>query len=748
MDINCVAVKEIFSNPMSGFRVLSFYPNQRYDNLKLNKYGNFTVSGTNLGYIKLGENIDLTLREDNRSKYEGSYILIGYPAIKAHGKVEVDPKHEFQLLCQLMEVSQARNVNQAYPDFICRVLNGEEATINYKDIYNVGAIRLEQYIDKVKSNYHTILYMPVASEWGIHDYDEVEKLTKQYTTPDEFFQAINENPYFVLENVVGFNFKKTDAIVLSNKPEMIDSLERCVHACLYILQQNEYEGDTRMNANLLNTMVKEIAPECAKHIVEAVKSSNLIHFDEITKDAGIQQTWEAEAFIASEIMRRVHGEKTPLKKTSLSQPIDWHEFTEVDGFECTEEQSKILQLAVDENVMILTGSAGTGKTTSVKALIRMLDTCGQSYTLLAPTGVAAKRLSASTNRNASTIHRFLARLQGGEGHSGANFVILDEFSMVGVELLSKLLSNIQSSKIVFVCDNAQLASISCGNVLQDILDSGFVPTASLSKVFRYGIGGISTIATDTREGKLGPRNNNGNYNDYTFVPTPSDPMETILELYEQLLNEGYDKSDILVLCPFNKTKVGTYAINNAIQKRFNNHVDTSAVIKVDGTSIMFKVGDKVINTRNNYHATALDYDEEGALVSVGRETAIMNGDIGIVRDIRQDEIGMHLIIEFDGEYVDYSNGNISDLLLGYCISIHKSQGSQAKAVICVTHKTHKRMLTANLLYVGVSRAQDKLIEIGEVEAIEEGLTRQENKERDTWLREMLEAYENNNNEEE
>jgi exodeoxyribonuclease V alpha subunit len=324
-----------------------------------------------------------------------------------------------------------------------------------------------------------------------------------------------------------------------------------------------------------------------------------------------------------------------------------------------------------------------------------------------------------------------------DGHIDSDFVIIDECSMVGVHLLSKLFDICESNtRFIFVCDEAQLASISCGNVVQDIIDSGAVPTATLTKIFRYGSSGLATVATDTRKGKVGPRQNS-NYPDYQFISIDDKPIAQILDAYNSLLDK-YTKDDIMILSSFNKGPVGTVAINKAIQSRYNPNPDTNAIRKVSGgEEIMFKVGDKVINTHNEYHCPCFRVDEDGSLVESMNDIMVMNGDMGYIRHIKETDTGIVMTVEFDTGMARIYGPYMNNLLLGYAISIHKSQGSEAKAVIVITSPMHKRMLSSNLLYVADSRAKEQLIEIGDVETIKEGLKRHEQKERETWLCELL-----------
>ena len=529
-------------------------------------------------------------------------------------------------------------------------------------------------------------------------------------------------------DLIGYSFDKADRLVLKYYPDFIDSKERCEYGCLEILHENEYDGDTRLNANLMASEAKKLMPEAKHHMVEAVKNSELIHYDEDTKYASIEKTYQDELLIAEHILSR---KNEPMLEF---HPLNWQEFKTVDGFDCTDEQMTILKIIGEGGrVGILTGSGGTGKTSSVKALIRMLEANGHSYTLLAPTGVAAKRMRESTGRPASTIHMFLAH----EDTEAGEYVIIDETSMVAVQLLAKLLNN---PNLIFVCDEAQLASISCGNIVQDLIDSGAVPRANLTKVFRYGTNGLATIATDARMGTMD--NLSKPFNDFKFVRISSDPIEQVLNEYDKLIEKGYKKDEILVLSPYNKGHKGTYEINKAIQSRYNANDYTFASYQRQGMGkIQFKVGDMVLNTKNNYRMPSLEMDEDG--FEMFGEMQVMNGDIGVVRECRGNEKDPMLIVQFDEGMAAISGSDIANFLLGYSVSIHKVQGAQNKAIIVVIDKEHKRLLSRNLCYVAFSRAQEYMVVIANEGVLKEGLEVQENLERDTWLGDMLKEESNN-----
>ena len=737
MIVKLMPTKQLFFNSENGYRVLSCLPvydpfeedvKDVYPELVLNSYNNFTLNGSNITNLQLKEEYELEIREDKRSKYPASYVMVCWAGIDIDEDIKIAPEQEVKFLSQFMEKIQSERIHKAYPNFVQMIIDGKEEEIDYHNIEQVGPVRFEKYVNDVKGHFHSLKYLPILSDWEITDDKHIDTLVEAYATPEELKEAFDSNPYHIFFDLLHFPFTRTDRAVLNKRPELIDSKERCEYGCMEILRQSELDGDTRMDSDLMMEMAEELIPECADKIPEVVNSSELIHYDSDMEYASFESTYQAEQTIAECLLDRINNPE-PME-------MDWAQFTTVDGFECTEQQSKILQLANNEKFCMLNGNAGSGKSSAMKALVLMLEYYNKSYVQLAPTGKASARLRETTGRPASTIHMYLVRE---DSNFCPDYIIVDEASMIGVELFARLLKSIsKDTRIVFVCDEAQLASISCGNVVQDIIDSGVVPTAKLTKIFRYGTSGLATIATDTRNGKLGIRTENGKYDDYKFYKAEN-PITQIVDIYGKLLEEGYHKDDILILCPFNKGKQGTYEINKAIQTRYNDHVGKTASYEIKGqATIMFKIGDKVINTHNNYNMPSFQYDEDGSMVESAKTMFVANGDIGYVRHIKETSEGVVMAVEFDNGIACVKGSDINNLLLGYAISIHKSQGSQSKVVIMYTDKAHKRMLSKNLLYVGDSRAQEMLIEIGDIEAIKEGLQRSEEKERDTWLKEMLE----------
>lgn len=723
MLVTCHITKQLYNDPVSGFKILSCKPKNKPKNLVLSQYGTFTINGNNLSGLSINQEVELDIVSSYSPKYPASYRVVGLGGIKPDGeKIDVDPKQELNILCGLMTKNQAKSVNKAYPNFISMILNGQEEQIDYKNIYGVGPVYLETYIKKVKQAYRYIMFVPIANKFGIEDINVVQKLANVYLSPDELSDDMELNPYHVCVDLLEMSFNRADKLILTNRPELIDCTERCEYACIHCLKKNETLGNTRILANELASLVYDIAPETLDNIVHVVSTSERIHYDAQSKKIGLEPTYQSEQLIADNIQYRLNNPTI----TSMK----WQDYIEVDGLRLTDEQQAILQVVQENNVVILTGSAGCGKSQSMKALIYMLEDNGYSYTMLCPTGTAAKVLSKATGRQASTIHMFLVT----EGECG-DFLILEESSMIGVELLAMLLGLVpKSTKIVFICDPSQLPSISCGNIVHDILESSKVPNVNLTKIFRYNSSGLITVATDTRMGN--PSSFTNQYRDYTFTEESNNPIKQVVEEYERLLSQGYNKSDILILSPYNKGGAGTYAINEAIQNKFNPNPLLDVSYKRDSTTIQFAIGDRVINKKNNYSVPILEMGDMG-YEEIGRSMFVANGSIGVIlAEYREDDQAC-FAIQFDDGIGKFKGPEIANLLLGYAVSIHASQGSQAKAVIVVVSKEHKRMVQRNLLYVGFTRAQEHLTVIGNKEAIEDGMKVEETAIRNTWLGDML-----------
>ena len=710
--VKLTPMRMIFNNPESNFSIISC--STKDETIETHpKYGTISLKGTGIADLKMGQSIDCII-EPCVDKYKYSYKFIGFAGFVAKdGKFNLTEKAELQTLRSLMTNGQAESCHAAYPHFVSMVLNGEADKLDYKKIRGVGKVLLPRYIDKIKTINKRVEFMGETYAWGIEHDEDINKIAATYKNVYGFSKDINTNPYAVMINLLEWSFDRSDKSITKKTRKWLDSYERCEAATIYALKHNELDGNTRMQAKMLFDMVKHKAPQCVHHLLNVVTKSAQVHYDAPSQNTALQVTYSAEQHIADVIKKKIANPHY--------YPMDWQKFTSVDGLELTDEQAQILEMACKQDVMMLTGSAGTGKSQTTKAIIEMLEANDYTYTLLSPTGIAAKRLREATGREASTIHMFLAC----EGNLG-DYVLIDEMGMVSVHLLSMLFDKVADrTKIIFIADPSQLASIACGNIVEDMLNSGIVPVCNLTKVFRYNTSGIITIATDVRNGVN--EHLTDTFTDYKFIETDTLVIKQIEQEYARLLADGYSKDDVLILSPFNKGDVGSLAINAAIQAKFNPNELSKVGHTVNDTPIYFKVGDKVINKKNEYAMPLVDDDT----------AFVANGDIGTVMEIVPDEKEPYMIVRYDCGDCIVDKAHIKNTLLAYAISIHSCQGSQAKAVIVVIDRSHVRMLSRNLCYTAVSRAQERLILIGDDAAIQEGLRVQEEKERDTELKEML-----------
>lgn len=733
LNVKCKCNKEVYNK--NGYKVYGFLPTGG-DLIEVNKYGTFTISGEQS--FDVGQEYYLTLSSIDNPKYPCSYSFDGFVGIGFVGEeIKVDPDVQVRILSMYMEESQAKACTEAYPNFVELILTNRENEINVKKIHGVGDKLLAKYCDKIRGDCKSVLFGGILSEYGTAESHACAKASITFSSPTKLREAINDDPYGTLCSLYEKKTKAIDRMVQKKHPELLTTKSRCKSAVNDLLDEMESEGSTRCNANVIAKLVKEEYPECIKWIGECVTENEEVFFDPETKYVSKMATFTAEQRIAQEL------------KTRVNHPVVFEgnieKFRQVGTNTMTDEQMRVLDMVKNQSVGVLAACGGTGKSFSTNAVVRYLESIHKTYTLLAPTGCATRRLKEATGRKASTIHMWLTML--GNGICGSDVIIIDEVSILSVNLLATLFNHIDGEmKIFFVCDPAQLASISCGNLAQDIINSGIVPVTRLTKVFRYNSSGIATVVADTREGNPASIESD-QFDDYTFIPqsdNTSEVLDDIRDAYRHYLDKGYKMKDILCLCPYNKGALGTRVINSILQEEFNDHEFTSMCYESMDSIINFKIGDKVINIKNNYNANVYDpdtfgevfYDEFGNPKK--NTTFVANGDIGIVVDCFVDDVDDSiLVVAFDEAMIYYTNEDIKNLQLAYAISCHKSQGSESPVVIALMLKQHLYMINRNIEYVAFSRAKTELCIIGDTRTIANGMKEVQNLERDTWLKELL-----------
>jgi exodeoxyribonuclease V alpha subunit len=429
--------------------------------------------------------------------------------------------------------------------------------------------------------------------------------------------------------------------------------------------------------------------------------------------------------------------------------FDIEKYRKVGEFELSDEQMQILDVVCKNNIAILNGFAGAGKTYSTKGVINMLKDNNKSFQLMSPTGRATKVLAENTNEHASTIHRGLGCIPPNQWTYNqdhklrCDIVIVDEFSMVDIWLFKKLLDAIdfKYTKLLIIGDNAQLPSVSCGNLLHDFMEANIIPTVTLNKIFRYSSGGLMRVATDTRcckeyltKDMKSKATTFGDNQDYMFIDLASELIpKNVVALYKKLLDNGNSIEDIQVLTAKNVGDCGSVQLNNMIQRIANPNYGSEVNMKVGDTT--YYEGDLILQTVNNYNAEIVkDKDDMGWGFDDEPQTAfVANGETAVIEEI----YNTYVIVNFDGIRVKYYRNDMNMVKLGYAISVFKAQGGGFKQVIFCTPQSHAFMLNSNLLYVGLTRMKEKLYHLGTLQTVNQAVKKKANLIRHTFMYKLL-----------
>lgn len=719
----------------------------KYPELKLNKYGNISITGE-LADLTLGVEYEVTA-EERTNKYGTSYKIINI-----RRDMPTTAEGTYLFLSEILTDNQAKVLVEHYPNIIQKVKDNDLADIDLSKLKGIGAKTFEKIKDKIVTNF---ALMDLVIEFkNVLSMSIIKKIYDEYSSIDKLKEKLKVEPYSTLTRISRIGFKTADSIILQlQKENIIDfgydvktSPDRCLSCMLYLLEENENEGHTKMNLADLRQQCLKIVPSCAEHFVEVIKDDN-IYYNKDNMEVALRRTYETEKYIADTILTNLHNE-------SNIWNFDTQKYRKVGEFELSDEQMQILEVICKNNIAILNGFAGAGKTASTQGIINMLKDNNKSFLLMSPTGRAAKVLHENTNEPASTIHRGLGYVPPNQWTYNENnnlhtdIVIVDEFSMVDIWLFKKLLDAIdfKDTKLLMIGDNAQLPSVSCGNLLHDFMEANIIPTVTLNKIFRYSSGGLMRVATDTRCCKSYLDNNMknkatvfGDNQDYMFIDLASELIpKNVVALYKKLLDNGSSIEDIQVLTAKNVGECGSVELNNMIQRVANPNYGSEVNMKVGDTT--YYQGDLITQTINNYKAE-LDskHLSDDELIEVGfsdeSPTAfIANGEVGVIKEI----YNTYAIINFNGVYVKYYRNDMNMIRLGYCISIHRSQGGGFKKVILCTPQSHTFMLNSNLLYVGLTRMKQKLYHLGSLQTVNQAVKKKANMSRKTFMQGLLKGW--------
>ncbi|MBQ9806863.1 MAG: ATP-dependent RecD-like DNA helicase [Clostridia bacterium] len=526
------------------------------------------------------------------------------------------------------------------------------------------------------------------------------------------------NPYLLCEEIEGIGFERADRLAV-RLGLSTDSPERVCSGIRYLLGSNAGQnGHVCLPREKLCASAAKLLQVTSEQAEEAVsillkeQKIRTVNFDG-TQYLYERHLYENEKYIARKLVL-LDKVCPPMDTANIGAFIQKEECE--SGVQYAQLQRQAIFDALENGVMLLTGGPGTGKTTVVRALLHIFDSMGMKIALCAPTGRAAKRLSESTSCEAKTIHRLLE--YGGEegGHLRfhrdeknlleENVIIVDEASMVDNNLMSALLAAIKpGAHVVIIGDSDQLPSVGAGNVLRDLLDSGRFATVRLVEIFRQAQKSlIVTNAHAINKGEM-PRLDVKD-NDFFFLPRATDReiADTVAQLYKIRLPRTYGAlavNGIQVISPSRKGETGTENLNVVLQ----NALNPPSVEKREHRfrEMVFREGDRVMQIRNNYD---MEWEKEDGSTGMG----VFNGDIGVIERINTGAENMEIL--FDDRHVVYEFQLLEELEMAYAVTVHKSQGSEYPIVILPLGNAPSMLLSRNLLYTAVTRAQAMVIIVG------------------------------------
>lgn len=593
-----------------------------------------------------------------------------------------------------------------------------------KEVEGIGSKKIKQITESYEENRELRNIIMQLSPYGITP-NYCLKIYKKYK--ENAISIINKNPYRLAEDIRGIGFRIADDIA---KKLGIDkySRDRIFQGILYTLNQSASNGNTYLPLSVLVPQamkVLEIEAEKIKEGVLELAYTQKIHVEKDKNDINVylMPYYLSENGVCKEMIRLAQYDFE-----NLNIDVD-HEIKLIEreeGIKLAQNQVMAVKEAIKKGIVIITGGPGTGKTTTINTIIKVFENNDQKVVLAAPTGRAAKRMSETSNKEAKTIHRLLEMgfgmdsdeltfMKNEEDPIDADVVILDEVSMVDIVLMYSLLRAIKSgTRLLIVGDSDQLPSVGAGNVLKDLIDSEVINTVRLNEIFRQAQESMIVVnAHKINKGE--PLKLNVKGKDFFFIKKEGDDiLQEIVGVVSERLPKfyGVDKlKDIQVLSPMRKGTLGVNNLNIELQKSLNppSKYKTEEVF----SKRTFRVGDKVMQIKNNYQA---EWEIRSRYnIPIEKGLGVFNGDMGIVREINS--FSETLTVEYEERrMVEYPFKELDQLDLAYAITIHKSQGSEYPAVIIPLLTGPRMLMNRNLLYTAVTRARKCVTLVGDEKA--------------------------------
>lgn len=671
-------------------------------------------------------------QKDNLIRYQGEYV-----DHKRYGKQFLVEKYEKVLpndnegVIRYLSSSTFKGIGAATAKVVVDTLGKDCLELIRNDNSILDKVNIKQ-----KSKEAIIAGLEINSHL-----EEAQKLfighglnMKELIKLDAFYgenlvTIILNNPYQMVEDISGIGFRTADRIAESLNIAK-DDTRRIESAIVYALNNLCFHTqNTFADENILYKEILKIIPNIdfdyyREILNNLIKSHKIINEEDRLYSLDL---YTAEIKTSEYLTSFMNRDILPIGEDYLLDKLEIIEKKE--GINYSSSQVEAIISSINSPITLIIGGPGTGKTTILKAIIKLLQEVNNSIIikLVAPTGRASKRMSELTGVEATTIHRLLAwDLDTNKFGKDCNdpiigdILIIDEFSMVDISLFYHLLDATYNFKqIILIGDEEQLPPVAPGNVLKELVDMNFSFTHKLIDIYRQDENsGIIPLSYNVRNGYLDI--SNLNKNDVKFLNGNSLIIkENIIKIIQSFLDNGYEQKDLQVLAPKYDGAVGIYALNDLLQNIFNPKDESKKEHQIG--RFVYRVGDKILQLKNQ------------------PDDDVYNGDIGILIDITKNEKGKtFLIVDYEGIIVKYDSNTFSNITLGYCISVHKAQGSEYNVVLMPLDIEYGIMLRRKLIYTGITRTKKYLYLLGNINALKKGVELKENIKKNFTLRKRIE----------
>ena len=704
--LNGIVESIVFKSSDTGYTVIKFRENNIIH----------TAVGV-LPHVKEGQNLKITGSWVNHSQFGKQFKVEECEEILPTSKDGIEKYLSSGIIQGIGPVTAKKIVNKFGEDTLNILDNNIE---RLKEIEGIGKKKLETIIESYREQRELKNITIFLQIHGL-SVNQCLKIYKKYGASS--VDTVKNNPYILCDEISGIGFKTSDKIARSLGIE-IDSPFRIQSGIRYVINEFCANGHTFMPKDELIKEASNVLTVSGDIIEENIKNAALdrkIKLEKVNDKEGVFTipNYYCELGITNRILTLAIS-----NFQDISVDVDHLilQFEKKNNITFAESQKDAIISAFQNGIEIITGGPGTGKTTIIKCIIEIFETCGLKVLLGAPTGRAAKRMSESTGKEATTIHRMLDMgvfekeesvfVTNAEEHSlEADVVIIDEASMIDITLMNALLKSIKvGTRLIIVGDVDQLPSVGAGNVLNDFIESGFTKVVRLKEIFRQGKESMIVVnAHKINKGEMPKLNEKGT--DFFFIRNDIQEgiLNTIIDLINTRLpkfNSNWDKlKSIQVLVPMKKGVLGVTNLNERIQNVLNPKAPYKK--EKEFRSMVFREGDKVMQIKNNYSLKWTRIAGKGDHEGLG----VFNGDMGFIESI--DLEGKKLSIIFDDERrVIYDFMYLDELDLAYAITIHKSQGSEFPVVIIPAYMGAPLLMNRNLLYTGITRAKEMVVVVG------------------------------------